>query len=247
MNVLRFEGVRKCFASREVLRGLDFSVRQGEFFAFVGANGQGKTTLIKGLLDFIRIDGGTIFIHDQNHRETRARSNLAYLPERFTPPYFLTGGEFLRYVSQLHQQPYNDDHVAETLTSLDLDLADLKRPVRAYSKGMTQKLGLAGAFLSGRELLVLDEPMSGLDPKARVLLKRQLLRLKAQGRTLFFSTHLLADVEELCDRMAILHQGHLRFEGSPSSCRTLFPGKTLEESFIQCIEEEKEGLKTSCP
>ena len=236
MDILRFAGVRKRFASHEVLQGLDFSVRQGEFFAFVGANGQGKTTLIKGLLDFIRMDAGNIFIHGKDHRETQARAGVAYLPERFNPPYFLKGMEFLKYVIQLYRQPFHFDAVVATLSALDLDLAALDRPVRAYSKGMTQKLGLAGIFLSGRELLVLDEPMSGLDPKSRVLLKRRLLELKGEGRTLFFSTHLLADVEELCDCMAILHQGRLCFEGSPSLCRKKFPGKTLEESFIQCIE-----------
>ncbi|MBF0134373.1 MAG: ABC transporter ATP-binding protein [Magnetococcales bacterium] len=242
MDSLRFEGVRKRFASHEVLQGLSFSVRRGEFFAFVGANGQGKTTLIKGLLDFIRMDGGQICIHGIDHRETRARGGLAYLPERFTPPYFLKGGEFLRYVTQLHRQPFDWDRVVETLTALDLDVAALEQPVRSYSKGMTQKLGLAGAFLSGRELLVLDEPMSGLDPKARVLLKRRLLALKGEGRTLFFSTHLLADVEELCDRMAILHQGHLRFDGSPAACRSDYPGNTLEESFIRCISSERKEM-----
>ncbi|MBF0145059.1 MAG: ABC transporter ATP-binding protein [Magnetococcales bacterium] len=236
MDVLRFEGVRKRFAAHEVLQGLEFTVRQGEFFAFVGANGQGKTTLIKGLLDFIRIDGGNIFIHGKDHRETRARSGLAYLPERFTPPWFLKGGEFLRYVTRLHQQPFVADQVDEILADLDLEPAALKRHVRDFSKGMTQKLGLAGAFLSGRDLLVLDEPMSGLDPKARVMLKRRLLKFKEEGRTLFFSTHLLADVEELCDRMAILHSGHLRFEGSPADCRKDYPGNTLEESFIRCID-----------
>ncbi len=236
MEVLHFQGVSKRFGQHDVLSGLHFKVEQGEFFAFVGANGQGKTTLIKGLLDFIKMDAGEIFIHGKNHRHTEARSGVAYLPERFNPPYFLKGGEFLRYVTQLHRQPYVLEQVSETLNALDLDVGALERPVRTYSKGMTQKLGLAGVFLSGRDLLVLDEPMSGLDPKARVLLKRRLLTLRDQGKTLFFSTHLLADVEELCDHMAILHQGRLRFEGSPMTCRQYYPGTTLEESFIQCIE-----------
>lgn len=236
MEVLTFQEVSKRFGQNDVLSGLNFHVKKGDFFAFVGANGQGKTTLIKGLLDFIKMDGGSIFIHGKNHRETEARSGVAYLPERFNPPYFLKGGEFLQYVTQLHKQPYEMDEVSETLNALDLDVAALDRPVRTYSKGMTQKLGLAGVFLSGRDLLVLDEPMSGLDPKARVLLKRRLLKLRSQGKTLFFSTHLLADVEELCDQMAILHQGQLRFEGSPTACRQKYPGNTLEESFIQCIE-----------
>ncbi len=123
---------------------------------------------------------------------------------------------------KLHQRSFNEDAVLSMFAHLDLDPAALDSSVKSYSKGMTQKLGLAGCFLSEKPLLLLDEPMSGLDPKARVLLKRQLLRMKESGASLFFSTHLLADVEELCDRMAILHNGHLRFVGSPKSCRDRF-------------------------
>lgn len=237
MDVLRFSGVRKRFSAHEVLQGIDFTVREGEFFAFVGANGQGKTTLIKGMLDFIRMDDGEIDIFGQPHHRTMSRGPLSYLPERFSPPYFLTGLGFLKYMHRLHGRPFDLDEVRETLEALDLEATVLDRPVRAYSKGMTQKLGLAGCFLSGRPLLILDEPMSGLDPKARVLLKRRLLALKRQGRSLFFSTHLLADVEELCDRMAILHLGKLRFIGSPAQCRECYPGHSLEESFIRCLDE----------
>ncbi len=121
------------------------------------------------------------------------------------------------------------------LEALDLDPAALGRPVRAYSKGMAQKLGLAACFLSGKRLLILDEPVSGLDPKARALVKRHLLRLKAAGHTLFFSTHALPDVEELCDRMAILHGGEIRFVGSPAECRERFEAETLEQAFLNCI------------
>ncbi len=218
------------------MNAVDLSVAAGEFFAFVGANGAGKTTLIKGLLDFVRIDGGRIDIFGQSHLLTAAREPLAYLPERFMPPYFLNGRGFLTYMMHLFRLDYSQEEAVAVLTDLDLDPAALDKPVRTYSKGMTQKLGLAACFLSGKKLLLLDEPMSGLDPKARVLLKRKLLSLKAAGRSLFFSTHLLADVEELCDRMAIIHSGRILFVGSPQRCRQLYPGNTLEESFIQCIE-----------
>ncbi|MBF0357760.1 MAG: ABC transporter ATP-binding protein [Magnetococcales bacterium] len=235
-EMLKFTNVKKKFVEKEVLQGIDLTVETGEFFAFVGANGQGKTTLMKGMLDFLHMDGGEIEIAGKSHRSTEARSSLAYLPERFNPPYFLTGRSFLQYMMKLHQRPYHESVVLTMLDHLDLDKAALDKPVRSFSKGMTQKLGLAGCFLSEKPLLLLDEPMSGLDPKARVLLKRQLLRMKQAGYSLFFSTHLLADVEELCDRMAILHNGHLRFVGSPKECRKQFPGQSLEESFINCID-----------
>ncbi|MBF0193752.1 MAG: ABC transporter ATP-binding protein [Magnetococcales bacterium] len=235
-EILKFNNVIKNFAEKKVLQGIDLSVEAGEFFAFVGANGQGKTTLMKGMLDFIQMDSGEIDIFGQSHLLTSARGSLAYLPERFNPPYFLTGRGFLQYIMKLHQRAYDEEAVLTMFSHLDLDPAALGNSVKSYSKGMTQKLGLAGCFLSEKPLLLLDEPMSGLDPKARVLLKRQLLRMKENGYSLFFSTHLLADVEELCDRMAILHNGHLRFVGSPKDCRDQFGGKSLEESFINCIE-----------
>jgi ABC-2 type transport system ATP-binding protein len=235
-EILKFKQVTKNFADKKVLQGIDLSVEAGEFFAFVGANGQGKTTLMKGMLDFIKMDGGEIDIFGKSHLLTSARGSISYLPERFNPPYFLTGRGFLQYIMKLHQCAYDEDAVLSMFSHLDLDPAALGSSVKSYSKGMTQKLGLAGCFLSEKPLLLLDEPMSGLDPKARVLLKRQLLRMKENGSSLFFSTHLLADVEELCDRMAILHDGHLRFVGSPKACRDRFGGKSLEESFINCIE-----------
>ncbi|MBF0453833.1 MAG: ABC transporter ATP-binding protein [Magnetococcales bacterium] len=240
--VLDFKGVVKSYADNKVLEGVDLTVGVGEFFALVGANGQGKTTLMKGLLDFIEVDAGEIEIGGQTHRLPRSREPLAYLPERFIPPPFLSGRHFLRYFMRLHSRPFQEDAVERLLEALDFDPAALDQSVGSYSKGMIQKLGLMGCLLSEKPLLLLDEPMSGLDPKARVLLKQELLRLKGKGGSLFFSTHLLTDVEELCDRMAILHKGRLRFVGSPQGCRERFPAQSLEGSFIRCIESDIDFL-----
>src|SRR5204863_6133852 len=111
----------------------------------------------------------------------------------------------------------------------------LRKPVRALSKGMTQKLGLAGCFMLERDLYVLDEPMSGLDPAARVAVKAALARLSAEGRTLFFTSHVLADVEELCSSIAVLDHARLRFRGSPQALRTRYAETSLERAFMKCI------------
>jgi ABC-2 type transport system ATP-binding protein len=140
-------------------------------------------------------------------------------------------------MAALHGRPADPPGSAAEVAALDLDPAALDRPARFYSKGMAQKLGLAATLLSGKDLLVLDEPMSGLDPRARALLKRRLTALKADGHTLFFSTHLLTDVEDLCDRLAVLHGGRVRFVGSPEECRAAFGAPTLEAAFLACIEE----------
>lgn len=233
---LNFHQIVKFYDKKVVLQQIDLTIQQGEFFGLVGMNGAGKTTLLKCLLDFCSVESGTIEIFGVNHRLTNARKPLAFLPERFMPPYYLTGTDFLKYTLKLQGIPFNLIDTAATLKALDLDVSALSKLVRSYSKGMTQKLGLAACFLAQKQLYVLDEPMSGLDPKARALLKTRLQQLRSNGSTLFFSSHALADVEEICDRMAILHDGELRFVGSPAECRTKFQAPTLEQAFLTCIE-----------
>ncbi len=154
-----------------------------------------------------------------SNRLTRSRSRLAFLPERFNPPFYLTGKDFLRYMLQLQEVVYRDVDAERMFLALDLDLSALAKPVRAFSKGMTQKLGLAACLLSGKDLYILDEPTSGLDPKARALLKEQLRATRNEGKTIFFTSHALADVDELCDQMAVIHRGELRFAGTPDELR----------------------------
>jgi ABC-2 type transport system ATP-binding protein len=232
---IRIANVAKRYARLQVLDGMSLDVAEGEFFGLVGVNGAGKTTCIKGLLDFTNIDAGGFEIFGIHHRETRAREPLAFLPERFLPPYYLSGRDFLDYMGRLHGSITGESERHDMCEKLDLDPASLAKSVRDYSKGMAQKLGLAACFLSGKRLFVLDEPMSGLDPKARLLVKRHLQACRAEGRTIFFSTHMLSDVDELCDRMGILHDGRLRFIGSPLECRETYSSMTLEEAYLKCI------------
>jgi ABC-2 type transport system ATP-binding protein len=232
---LRIQQVTKRYGAASVLRGVDLELRAGECFGLVGVNGAGKTSLIKCLLDFCALDGGSIEIFGQPHHRPAARQPLGFLPERFTPPYYLTGADFIRYLLTLQGLTYQPQAVAAMLAALDLDPAALKREVRSYSKGMTQKLGLAACLLAPKPLYILDEPMTGLDPKARALLKDQLRSLHRAGSTVFLTSHALADVDELCDRMAILHDGAIRFSGSPAECRAQYGAATLEQAFLTCI------------
>jgi ABC-2 type transport system ATP-binding protein len=234
---IRISNVSKRYARLQVLDGLELEMPSGEFFGLVGVNGAGKTTCIKGLLDFTNIDSGNVDIFGVPHRETRAREHLAFLPERFLPPYYLSGRDFLDYMARLHGHLSTEDERREMCARLDLDVDALAKSVRDYSKGMAQKLGLAACFLSGKELFVLDEPMSGLDPKARLLVKRHLQHCRLQGSSIFISTHMLSDVDALCDRMGILHAGKLRFVGSPEECRRAYGSETLEEAYLSCISQ----------
>jgi ABC-2 type transport system ATP-binding protein len=232
---LAFDGVTKAFGGVSALGSFTLDVRRGELFALVGGNGAGKTTLLKCLLDFCESDAGSIEIFGESHRLTRSRRELAFLPERFNPPHYLTGRDFLRYMAELHRAAYDEERTRRTFERLDLAASALAKPARTYSKGMTQKLGLAACLLSGKALYVLDEPTSGLDPKARALLKRELHALRAAGRTVFFTSHALADVQEICDRMAVLHGGTLRFAGTPADLITQYACRDLEQAFLECI------------
>ena len=236
VNALTFTGLVKHFGEQTVLSNVDFNVQAGEFFGLVGLNGAGKSTLIKCLLDFCAIDAGSIEIFGVDHRKTTSRTHLAFLPEKFTPPYYLTGRDFLDFMSELHGHAYDDAKVFEMLKILDLDRTALSKPVYQYSKGMGQKLGLISCLISGKRLLIFDEPMSGLDPRAMVYLKNHLLDIKQHGYTLFFSTHLLVDIETLCDRMAILHEGKIYFIGTSDECKKYYKAESLDQAYIKCVD-----------
>ena len=225
------------YGRQTVLEGFDLSIGGGEFFGLVGVNGAGKTSSIKALLDLTEIRNGDIRIFGVSSRKTESRERLAYLPERFMPPYYLRGRDFLDFFARLRRTRFRPEAVRSTCEALDLEPAALDKLVRIYSKGMAQKLGLVACLLSAKDLNVLDEPMSGLDPKARLLVKREMRRLKSEGRCVFFSTHMLSDVEELCDRMGILHDGRLRFVGTPEECLERFRAASLEDAYLNCISD----------
>lgn len=237
MNIpaLKIEHLNQTYGSHHVLEDINMSISEGECIGLVGVNGAGKTTLIKAILDFISIDSGTIKIFDKTHRETSSREFLSFLPEKFLPPYYLTGRDFLAYMAELNQVELQEPDITKIFKTLDLDMSALQKSVRHYSKGMAQKLGLASCFLSQRRMLLFDEPMSGLDPKARAYLKRHLVSLKQTGKTQFFSTHLLADVETICDRIIILHNGKICFNGTPLQCCEEYHADNLEDAYLNCI------------
>ena len=177
------------------MSGLDLVVPEGDCMGLVGVNGAGKTTLLKCLLDLDAATSGEIAVFNRKHSLAAARARLAYLPEQFRPPGYLNGWEFLRYTSGLHGNEFNLHRVRQVMDILDLEIAELDKLAIRLSKGTARKLGLAACLLSGKKLFVMDEPMSGLDPRARVCLQSHLLELKRQGLTCFFTTHLLADAE----------------------------------------------------
>lgn len=232
---IQFQKVSKSYGKQRVLDSIELEVPKGKFYGLVGMNGSGKSTMIKAMLDLVSIDNGLISVFGKSHRKVSAREHVTYLPDRFSPPIHLKCKDFIQYMLELHSSSHNNDEINKMLDALELDREIMDSSVGRLSKGMTQKLGLASCLLSRKSLLILDEPMSGLDPKARVLFKNQLFRLKQQGMTLFFSSHVLADVDELADRMAVLHKSRILYEGTSAEFKNTYNGANLEDAYINCV------------
>ncbi|HZN02281.1 MAG TPA: ABC transporter ATP-binding protein, partial [Candidatus Polarisedimenticolia bacterium] len=219
--VLTLEGVAKSYRTHLslrkywILKDLSFEVHPGEIFGFIGTNGAGKTTTIKLVLGLLFPDSGTIRLCGEDPARPEARRRVGFLPEN---PYFhdyLTGAEFLDFHARLHgfRQPERRKRVGELLERVGLtNRAD--RALRLYSKGMLQRIGLAQALLHDPDVVILDEPMSGLDPIGRRDVRDLILELKRRGRTVFFSTHILSDTETICDRVGMLVRGRLAAIGT---------------------------------
>lgn len=209
---LRF-GIKRHFWSkrREILRGVTFTVDAGEVFGFLGPNGAGKTTTIKSILGLLRPQAGKVRIFDRKNSDLGVRRRVGFMPERADYPEHLAAQEFLLQHGLLAGLRYRD---AKRRTQEVLSQVGLSRRARqrlgGYSKGMLQRVGVAQAIIGHPDLVILDEPLSGLDPIGRRDIREIMLQLQQQGKTVFFSTHILPDVEMICDRVAILVQGRVK-------------------------------------
>jgi len=200
---------------KRALQPLHLTVEDGEIFGFLGPNGAGKTTTLKILMGLVFPTAGTARILGKDWTDPEVKAQIGFLPEQ---PYFydyLTAHELLDYYGQLSGVAANDriPRIAEVLERVGLtDIKGLQ--LRKFSKGMLQRVGIAQAILHNPRLVFLDEPMSGLDPLGRREVRDLILQLQQEGKTVFFSTHILSDAEALCDRVAIIHQGELRGVGA---------------------------------
>jgi ABC-2 type transport system ATP-binding protein len=234
--ILHIDQLGYSVEKRVILNGLSLSLDTGQIYSLAGVNGAGKSTLIKIVLDLIRNrDAGTVRVAGVDNRDVSARGNISYLPERFDLKRDISGQQYLQFIGAINRQPWQPEKVEQLCLKLDLDPAYLGKKTGVYSKGMKQKLGLVSCLMQEKPLIILDEPLSGLDPKARYLFKRLVEHQRAAGRTLFYSTHMLADAEEICDRFGVLHQGRIVFEGTPAECLERFQAASLEAAYMRCI------------
>lgn len=244
----------------QVLHGVSLAVPSGSIFGFLGANGAGKTSLIQLIVGLRKPSGGSVRVGGADATSAAARARMGYLPER---PYFhehLTGEGLLHYFGALSGMKRTQvrDRIPEVLAAVGMSEAG-KTELRKYSKGMLQRIGIAQAILHDPEFLVLDEPMSGLDPLGRKEMRELILKLASEGRTIFFSSHVIPDVEAICDQVALIQKGRILGCGpigkflaqSPLQTEIAFQGMSLEEAgkmreFVT-LREIPDGLRGTVP
>ncbi|MCI0537185.1 MAG: ABC transporter ATP-binding protein [Verrucomicrobiales bacterium] len=218
--------------------GLNLTVQPGEVFGFLGPNGAGKTTTMNVLLGFLRPTSGAAYIFGVSTNEPIARQRIGYLPELTYYYKFLNAEELLRFYGRLFAiaSAELEKRIDAILKLVELEPAR-KRLIKTYSKGMQQRVGLAQALINNPELLIFDEPTSGLDPIGRMKVREIIQRLKDEGKTVFFSSHELGEVETICDRVAILNQGRLKMEGKVTDL-VAHHQMNLEQIFLKMIGYE---------
>lgn len=200
----------KCMTKVDALKGLDLEIAQGEVFGFLGPNGAGKSTTIKLVMGLLKPTSGNSRIMGLNSRLTESRRRVGFLPENPAFYDYLSAEEYVEFVGMQFgmESAGLKSRSEEVLQRLDLWDAR-KRPMRGYSKGMVQRVGLAQTLVHDPDVYILDEPMSGLDPIGRALVKDIILDLKKRGKCVFFSTHITDDVEKICDRVGVINKGEL--------------------------------------
>ena len=226
------------YSGQVVLNDLSFVVEAKETVALVGLNGAGKTTLIKLLLDLLRSRHSDVLIDGISSWQKESRRQLNYLPEKFRLKSGDTALQYFRLLSGIYLKKLDHKYLHELCEQLGFNQDWLTRNSAELSKGNHQKIGIIGCFLFDIPLLILDEPLSGLDPKARHQIKALFKSPRGRDKTIFFSSHLLADVDELCDRMIVLNQGKIAFDGNPHLLRQEFRSQNLEQAFMNCIGNE---------
>lgn len=232
---LELDGVVKYLDGKEVLRGVSLKVKQGEVFGFLGPNGAGKTTTMKTVLSLITPEDGVVRVLGNAGLPDATKERIGFMPENTYLYKYLTGREFLRFSGKFFNIPKAEleARIDVLLAKVGLDKA-ADRLLSKYSKGMLQRVGLAQAMVNNPDMVFLDEPMSGLDPLGRKMVKDLILELKDRGATVFFNTHILSDVESICDHFAIIHKGQIVADEYVKN----LGGTKLEDYFIEKISHD---------
>ncbi len=254
--IIELNGIRKTFKKKSflsaeellILKNINLSIEK-EIFGFIGPNGAGKTTTIKVIMDFIKPDSGTVRIFGKDNSSVKVKEKIGFLPER---PYIypsITGKEYLNFCADVYSIPWfeRDRKFKQLLELVDL-IGVEENQISSYSKGMVQRLLFASTLINDPELLILDEPMSGLDPMGRSIIAQVIKTLREQGKAVFYSSHIIQDVERLSDRVGIILDGEMKLVDSVSNLMDRFlKGYTVTfrksgSSLMQTVEVERDKL-----
>ncbi len=239
MSVIKVENVSKRYRDQLALSEFSLSVEEGDVVALLGPNGAGKTTFVKCMLNLISADSGSIKIFDIDSSDPMSRSRLVYLPEKFSFYDYFSVEETLKFFAEFHGVSKSEyrDKIQYALGRLSIGELG-KKKLRELSKGQMQRVGLCIALVADKDLIVLDEPFSGLDPIGIKDVKDICLELSAQGKTIMINSHILSEVEKFANKVIILNHGQVRASGSLDEVRA---GQTLEDRFYTLVKESNEG------
>ena len=229
--MIKISKLYKNYGKEKIVKNISLSIKKGSVFGFLGPNGAGKTTTIKMLVGLSSPSSGKITINNKDPKDQITRERIGFMPE---DPYFydhLTGSELLKFCGDLFNIENDEEYHSYILENVGLFNARNKM-INTYSKGMKQRLGIAQSLVNDPDYIFLDEPLDGLDPIGRAEIKKIILKLKKQKKTIFFNSHILADVNEICDEIGIIDKGDLIYSGS---IRKFRGKKTLEEKFVEVV------------
>ncbi len=225
---------------KEALKGVTLSVREGEIFGLLGPNGAGKSTLVKISLGLTLPNAGEALLNGLPPTDPKAREGVGYLPEHFRPPHKVSPARFIRFMGEVGKGSSESYHWREVLAMVGLEQSAWTREMGKLSKGMLQRVGLASTLVHKPRFLILDEPLSGLDPIGRHDVKELLLEFNRQGGTIFLNSHILADIGSLCHRVGILHRGRLLFTGTIEELLRTAGKTSLEEAFLAVVRRSED-------
>lgn len=251
--MIELKGLTKYYSDTTGIEDVDLKVNKGEIFGFLGPNGAGKTTTIRLLLDLLRPTEGRAFIngYDCNRESNKVKEEVEYLPGTFTPYNFLTGKEYIKFMGEF----YDKDKVKRGLEMAEFLELDITRKTSEYSTGMKQKLGLIQSLMADSPLNIMDEPTSGLDPMIQQKFYKLLEEEKNSGDTVFLSSHILPEVERICDRVGIIREGKLvevnsvenlkskRFKIVETAYESTPEDDFFDREGLEVVETDKKGIK----
>lgn len=242
--MIRFESVHKTYAGSQAkaVDDLNLDIASGKVFGFIGPNGAGKTTTIKLMTGILQPDAGRVILEgiDMAQRPLEAKRTFGYVPDSFEMYDRLTGMDYLRFLADVYGVSIlrRNEHIEKYLKLFELESAAYQQ-IRSYSHGMKQKLSIIGALIHEPSIWILDEPMTGLDPKSMHVLKEEMKNHCKKGRSVFFSTHVLDVAERLCDEIGIIQHGKLIAKGTLDELKGSEKDSTLEALFLELTQQEE--------